>query len=208
MKFRKTKRRFPAFIALIEKCKNESMKKRGYRDVVLSKWCDEKLLTVSLERPQFIHQKERPFFYLFNLNGATYVLEENEFDDASVVYEITEHTKKDKGSICKQLLRQTLDKREGDNNVWLADYGLRANPTLADKDTDKVSIWIEYNFELNGTEFASKIDGYLMYENEKSSAIVFDGLEKAQECILNLRRESYLLDDFEVGRPTYLCVAA
>lgn len=209
MKFRRTKRSYKHFIALIERCKNEDVAKHGYNDVALSNWCDEKLLTVRLERPQFTNESERPFFYLFsNLGGATYILEENEFDDASVVYEITAHSKKDKGSICEQLLRQTLNDRDGDSNIWLADYGLRANPDIADESTEKVSVWIEYNFDNNGIEFAGKIDGYLMYEGDSKGAVVFSGLEKAQKCISHLRQSSYLLDDFEVSRPTYLCVVA
>lgn len=48
----------------------------------------------------------------------------------------------------------------------------------------------------------------LIYKGENKGAVVFDGLEKAKKCISNLWQSSYLLDDFEVGRPTYLCVVA
>lgn len=114
MKYTKTNLSYDDFALLIEESLLGSSGEYVCQAEQLSELSDAELTSDFCGYPNF--------HYFSDLDGAAYVLEENEGEDATVVYELEK--KADKAEdVCEYILRDTLIERENSNN-YLAQYDL------------------------------------------------------------------------------------
>lgn len=113
MQYIKTNLSYDDFTLLIEAAVFDSLNKHTGDTQQLSRLCDSELISEFCGYPDF--------YYFGNLDGKAYVLEENESEDSTVIYEVAEV--EDANGICEHILRDTLSERKNKNN-YLAQYNL------------------------------------------------------------------------------------
>lgn len=114
MKYTKTSLNYNDFALLIEESLLGSSGEYVCDIQQLIELCDASLTTDSCGYPNF--------YYFSELDGRDYVLEENEIEDATVIYELEEADTTN--SICEYILRDTLAERKNDGSNYLAHYDL------------------------------------------------------------------------------------
>lgn len=153
------------------------------------------------------------FLYFDNLDGKKYVLEENEANDCSVVYEVTEI---DEGNewACNTILRETISMWDGDAYENLALYNISANPVEASEGDVDVRIWVEFNYSYSTIN--KPLDRYVRnidfdikrrMEPDAYEAHEFSTYQDADAWINKQVDNSYTLSHGEMDRPDYIIVS-
>ena len=114
MKYTKTNLSYNGFVLLIAESLLGSSGESVCDTLKLPELCDGKLTSDACGYPDF--------YYFSDLDGAAYVLEENESEDATVVYKL-EKEGGDTNSACEYILRDTLAEREN-KDTYLSQYEL------------------------------------------------------------------------------------
>lgn len=149
------------------------------------------------------------FYYFPDLAGKKYVLEENEGNGGSVVYEVTEFDEENEYP-CQIILRDTVGAWDGDAHENMALYGISVKPYEADESDIDVKVWIEFYY--SDLTCGAALDRYVrnndINQEDSSSdayeAHEFDTYADAQAWIDKQENSTYYLSNGEVDRPKYI----
>ncbi|WP_296210764.1 hypothetical protein [Psychrobacter sp. UBA3480] len=198
MKYIETKLSYDEFITLL---KSHTDYSEGYDSV--GEFADRsETLDAGME--------DYPTFYYFpDLAGKKYVLEENEGNGGSVVYEVIECDEESEYP-CQIILRDTVGAWDGDANENIALYEISVKPYEADEFDTDVRVWIEfyYSDSTNGAPLDRYVKNNDINKEDSSfeayKAHEFDTYADAQAWIDKQENSAYYLSNGEVDRPKYI----
>lgn len=148
------------------------------------------------------------FYYFSNVGGKKYVLEENEDNGGSVVYEVPQVDEENEYP-CEIILRDTVGMWDGDAYENLALYDISVKPTESDESDTDVKIWIEFYY--SPTTLNAPLDRYARNNDvntedssfEAYEAHEFDTYADAKAWIDKQESGRYYLSHGETDRPKY-----
>ena len=197
MKYTETKLSYGDFITLL---KSHTDFSEGYDSVGEFADRSETLDTGMQDHPTF--------YYFPDLAGKKYVLEENEGNGGSVVYEVTEVDEENEYP-CQIILRDTVGAWDGDAHENMALYGISVKPYEADESDIDVKVWIEFYY--SDSTCNAPLDRYVRnndvnqedLSSEAYEAHEFDTYADAQAWIDKQEKNTYHLNHGEMDRPKY-----
>lgn len=200
MKYIETKLSFAELLGLLAKHTDFDKDDESYVYANLHSSADETLNSGLEGYPSF--------YYFSDIGGKKYVLEENEGNGGSLVYEVSEVDDSSEYP-CEIVLRDTVGQWDGDANQNLALYAISVHPYKADTADTGVKIWIEFYY--SGSTNGAPLDRYVRSNEvsrddnsfEAHDTHEFETYADAQAWVDEAQSGTYYLNHGEVDRPKY-----